>query len=339
MSEKRIFSTTLGGRPLSVEVGQMAKQANGAVLVRYGDTVVLSAAVASKRPSMGDFFPLTVHYIEKMYAVGKVPGGFIKREGRPSENATLTSRLIDRPIRPMFPEGVRTEIQITNTVLSVDQDCTPEMAAMLGASLSLAVSDIPFDGPIAGVNVGRVNGELVINPTASQAEETDIELTVAGTDVAINMVESSAKEVSEADMLEALLFGHETIKELVAFQKEIAAEVGKEKFEFNIAQVSSAVSEPLDLLFKERMVNAIQTEEKKAREAAIDEVMESAKVYFAEKFADEADFDALMKDVNTALHDLEKDEVRRLITHERVRPDGRKIDEIRSLASEVGVLP
>lgn len=339
MSEKRIFSTTLGGRPLSVEVGQLAKQANGSVLVRYGDTVVLSAAVASKRASMGDFFPLTVHYIEKMYAVGKVPGGFIKREGRPSENATLTSRLIDRPIRPMFPEGVRTEIQITNTVLSVDQDCTPEMAAMLGASLSLAVSDIPFDGPIAGVNVGRVNGELVINPTATQAEETDIELTVAGTDVAINMVESSAKEVSEADMLEALLFGHETIKELVAFQKEIAAELGKPKFEFDIAKVSSVVSEPLNLLFKERMVNAIQTEEKKAREAAINEVMDSAKVYFSEKFADEADYDALMKDVHTALHDLEKDEVRRLITHERIRPDGRKIDEIRSLASEVGLLP
>ncbi|MGO4927297.1 polyribonucleotide nucleotidyltransferase [Fundicoccus sp. Sow4_D5] len=339
MSEKRIFSTTLGGRPLSVEVGQMAKQANGSVLVRYGDTVVLSAAVASKRPSMGDFFPLTVHYIEKMYAVGKVPGGFIKREGRPTENATLTSRLIDRPIRPMFPEGVRTEIQITNTVLSVDQDCTPEMAAMLGASLSLAVSDIPFDGPIAGVNVGRVNGEFVINPTTAQVEETDIELTVAGTDTAINMVESSAKEVSEADMLEALLFGHETIKELVAFQKEIAAEVGKAKFEFDIAQVSPVVSEPLNLLFKERMINAIQTEEKKAREAAIAEVMDSAKVYFTEKFADEANYDALMKDVNTALHDLEKDEVRRLITHERIRPDGRKIDEIRSLASEVGLLP
>ena len=339
MSEKRIFSTTLGGRPLSVEVGQLAKQANGAVLVRYGDTVVLSAAVASKRPSMGDFFPLTVHYIEKMYAVGKVPGGFIKREGRPSENATLTSRLIDRPIRPMFPDSVRTEIQITNTVLSVDQDCTPEMAAMLGASLSLAISDIPFGGPIAGVNVGRINGELVINPTTAQMEETDIELTVAGTSTAINMVESSAKEVSEADMLKALLFGHEAVKELVAFQNEIVAEVGKEKFEFNIATVSPEVTEPLNLLFKERMVEAIQTEEKKARETAVDNVMEAAKIYFAEKFADEPEFSALMKDVNTALNDLEKDEVRRLITHERIRPDGRKIDEIRSLASEVGLLP
>ena len=339
MSEKKVFSTTLGGRPLSVEVGQLAKQANGSVLVRYGDSVVLSAAVASKRPSMGDFFPLTVHYIEKMYAVGKVPGGFLKREGRPSDNATLTSRLIDRPIRPMFPEGVRTEIQITNTVLSVDQDCTPEMAAMLGASLALAISDIPFDGPIAGVNVGRVNGELVINPTVAQSEVTDIELTVAGTDTAINMVESSAKEVGEADMLEALLFGHEAIKELVAFQKEIAAEVGKEKFEFDIAEVRSEVTEPLNTLFKDQMVQAIQTEEKKAREEAVANVMEAAKVYFAEKFADEVDFDALMKDVNTALHDLEKDEVRRLITHERVRPDGRKIDEIRPLASEIALLP
>ena len=339
MSNKHVFSTTLAGRPLSVEIGELAKQANGAVLVRYGDTVVLSAAVASKKAGTGDFFPLTVHYIEKMYAVGKVPGGFIKREGRPSEAATLTSRLIDRPLRPMFPEGVRNEIQITNTVLSVDQDCTPEMAAMLGASLALAVSDIPFDGPVAGVNVGRVNGGIVINPTVAQAELSDIELTVAGTATAINMVESSAKEVSEADMLEALLKGHAAIKELVAFQNEIVAQIGKEKFEFTLAEVAPEVAAQVGESYKSRMIQAIQTQEKKAREAAVDAVMEEATEFFAAVYADRDDYDQLMKDVSTALHDLEKDEVRRLITKERVRPDGRRIDEIRPLSSSVALLP
>lgn len=339
MSNKHVFSTTLAGRPLSVEIGELAKQANGAVLVRYGDTVVLSAAVASKKAGTGDFFPLTVHYIEKMYAVGKVPGGFIKREGRPSEAATLTSRLIDRPLRPMFPEGVRNEIQITNTVLSVDQDCTPEMAAMLGASLALAVSDIPFDGPVAGVNVGRVNGEIVINPTVAQAELSDIELTVAGTATAINMVESSAKEVSEADMLEALLKGHAAIKELVAFQNEIVAQIGKEKFEFTLAEVAPEVAAQVGERYKSRMIQAIQTQEKKAREAAVDAVMEEATEFFAAVYADRDDYDQVMKDVSTALHDLEKDEVRRLITKERVRPDGRRIDEIRPLSSSVALLP
>lgn len=339
MSNKHVFSTTLAGRPLSVEIGELAKQANGAVLVRYGDTVVLSAAVASKKAGTGDFFPLTVHYIEKMYAVGKVPGGFIKREGRPSEAATLTSRLIDRPLRPMFPEGVRNEIQITNTVLSVDQDCTPEMAAMLGASLALAVSDIPFDGPVAGVNVGRVNGEIVINPTVAQAELSDIELTVAGTATAINMVESSAKEVSEADMLEALLKGHAAIKELVAFQNEIVAQIGKEKFEFTLAELAPEVAAQVGERYKSRMIQAIQTQEKKAREAAVDAVMEEATEFFAAVYADRDDYDQLMKDVSTALHDLEKDEVRRLITKERVRPDGRRIDEIRPLSSSVALLP
>ena len=339
MSEKYTFSTTWAGRPLSVEIGELAKQANGAVLVRYGDTVVLSAAVASKKPTTGDFFPLTVHYVEKMYAVGKVPGGFIKREGRPSEVATLTSRLIDRPLRPMFPEGVRNEIQITNTVLSVDQDCTPEMAAMLGSSLALAVSDIPFDGPIAGVNVGRVNGKLVINPTVAEAEVSDIELSVAGTATAINMVESSAKEVSEADMLEALLFGHEAIKELVAFQNEVVAAIGKPKFELTLAEVHPEVAAQVAERYKAKMVAAIQTEEKKAREAAIEAVMEEAVEFFTVIYAEREEFEQLIKDVSVALHDLEKDEVRRLITKERVRPDGRKIDEIRPLASRVGLLP
>lgn len=339
MTAKQVFETTLGGRPLSVEIGELAKQANGSVLVRYGDTVVLTAAVASKKASMGDFFPLTVNYVEKMYAVGKVPGGFIKREGRPSENATLTSRLIDRPIRPMFPDGVRNEIQITNTVLSVDQDCTPEMAAMLGSSLALAVSDIPFDGPIAGVNVGRVDGKLIINPTVVENELSDIELTVAGTATAINMVESSAKEVSEADMLEALLFGHEAIKELVAFQNQVVAAVGKEKFELTLAEIRPDVLEKVTQDYQAKMVAAIQTEEKKAREAAVEEVMEQAVTAFETEFEGHTELEAILKDVKAALHDLEKDEVRRLITKERVRPDGRQIDQIRPLSSQVGLLP
>lgn len=339
MSEKKVFETSWGGRPLSVEIGQMARQANGAVLVRYGDTVVLSAAVASKRASGMNFFPLTVHYIEKMYAVGKVPGGFIKREGRPSEVATLTSRLIDRPLRPMFPEGVRNEIQVTNTVLSVDQDCTPEMAAMLGSSLALAISDIPFNGPIAGVDVGRINGELVINPNEEQREQSDIELTVAGTDKAINMVESSAQEVDEADMLAALLFGHQEVKKLVAFQNEIVAAVGKEKFEFELAALDQEVVEEVQSLYKERMSAAIQTHEKHARAEAIDALMEEAQIHFSEKLAETEGAATKLADVSGAMGDLEKEEVRRLITHERIRPDGRQIDEVRPLESIVGLLP
>lgn len=339
MSTKQVFETKWGGRPLVVEIGQLAKQANGAVLVRYGDTVVLTAAVASKQTTGGDFFPLTVHYIEKMYAVGKVPGGFLKREGRPSDNATLTARLIDRPIRPMFPDGVRNEIQITNTVLSVDQECSPEMAAMFGSSLALAVSDIPFDGPIAGVDVGRVDGQFIINPKPEQLEASDIDLTVAGTDQAINMVESSAKEVEEADMLQALLFGHEAIKELVAFQNEIVKAVGKEKFEFELVSLDPEISQEVKVLYQERMVTAIQAQEKLAREAAIQALFEEAQVFFGEKYTDSIDVEAKLKDVQAAMEDLEKDEVRRLITHERVRPDGRQIDEIRPLESLAGFLP
>lgn len=238
MSEKQIFKTTWGGRPLQIEVGQLAKQANGAVLVRYGDTVVLRGS-CFKRSKDTDFFPLTINYEEKMYAAGKIPGGFIKREGRPSTEATLTARLIDRPIRPMFADGFRNEVQVTNIVMSVETDCSPAMAAMLGSSLALSISDIPFDGPIAGVEVGRVNGEYVLNPTVEQAEQTDIELSVAGTKQAINMVESGAKEVSEEDMLGALLFGFDAIKELVAFQEEIVQAVGKEKMEVSLLQVDA----------------------------------------------------------------------------------------------------
>ena len=338
-SEKRVFETTWGGRPLSVEIGQLAKQANGAVLVRYGDTVVLSAAVASKQAKDVDFFPLTVNYDEKMYAVGKVPGGFIKREARPSENATLTARLIDRPIRPMFAEGFRNEVQITNVVMSVEQDCQPEMAAMLGSSLALCVSDIPFNGPIAGVDVGRVNGEYIINPAIEQLESSDIELTVAGTKDAINMVESGAKEVSEEDMLGALLFGHAEIKRLVAFQEEIANEIGKEKMEITLLQVDADLEKEINDTYQARMVEAIQTEEKLAREDNIDALKEEIKAFYEEKFAEDEELAKWMKEVRQILEDMEKNEVRRLITIDKVRPDGRKIDEIRPLASETGILP
>ncbi len=338
-SEKKVFETTWGGRPLSVEIGQLAKQANGAVLVRYGDTVVLSAAVASKQAKDVDFFPLTVNYDEKMYAVGKVPGGFIKREARPSENATLTARLIDRPIRPMFAEGFRNEVQITNVVMSVEQDCQPEMAAMLGSSLALCVSDIPFNGPIAGVDVGRVNGEYIINPTVEQQELSDIHLTVAGTKDAINMVESGAKEVSEEDMLGALLFGHAEIKRLVAFQEEIAKEIGKEKMAITLLQVDADLEKEINDAYKGRMVEAIQTEEKLAREDNIDALKAEIIELYEEKFAEDAELAKWMKEIRQILEDMEKNEVRRLITIDKVRPDGRKIDEIRPLASEVGILP
>ena len=338
MSNKQIFQTTWGGRPLTIEVGQMAKQANGAVLVRYGDTAVLSAAVASKKTSGMDFFPLTVHYIEKMYAVGKVPGGFLKREGRPSDHATLTSRLIDRPIRPLFPDGVRNEIQITNTVLSVDQDCSPEMAAMLGSSFALTLSDIPFLGPIAGVQVGRIDGEFILNPTPSQMEKSDLDLSVAGTAEAINMVESSAKELDESTMLEALLFGHQAIQELCQFQIEVQAVIGKEKFEFDIRQKDAAILSEVQEQYQSRMVEAIQVPEKQAREEAVNQLKEEAMEYFEEKLADNEEIELLLADASSAMNDLEKKEVRRLITHEQVRPDGRKIDEIRPLESEVGLL-
>ncbi len=339
MSEKQVFKTTWGGRPLQIEVGQLAKQANGAVLVRYGDTVVLSAAVTSKEAKDTDFFPLTINYEEKMYAAGKIPGGFIKREGRPSTEATLTARLIDRPIRPMFAEGFRNEVQVTNIVMSVETDCSPAMAAMLGSSLALSISDIPFDGPIAGVEVGRVNGEYVLNPTVEQAEQTDIELTVAGTKQAINMVESGAKEVSEEDMLGALLFGFDAIKELVAFQEEIVQAVGKEKMEVTLLQVDEVLKKEIFDASYATMKAAVMTEEKLAREDNIEQVKIDIREAYAEKFAGHEDEDHLLKEVKQITEDLEKDVVRELITIDKIRPDGRKLDEIRPLSSEVSLLP
>ena len=339
MSEKQVFETTWAGRPLKVEIGQLAKQANGAVLVRYGDTVVLTAAVASKEAKDTDFFPLTINYEEKMYAVGKIPGGFIKREGRPSSEATLTARLIDRPIRPMFADGFRNEVQVTNIVMSVEQDNSPAMAAMFGSSLALSISDIPFNGPIAGVEVGRVDGEYVLNPTVEQAAASDIALTVAGTKDAINMVESGAKEASEEAMLDALLFGHAAIQELVAFQSQIVEAVGKEKMEISLLQVNPDLKKEVFDAYYQTMKTAVLTEEKLAREDNIEAVKVQLKNDYAEKTADSDDADQIMKEIRQLGDDLEKDVVRELITIDKIRPDGRKLDEIRPLSSEVGVLP
>ncbi|EAK8915678.1 polyribonucleotide nucleotidyltransferase [Listeria monocytogenes] len=337
MSEKQVFLTEWAGKTLSVEVGQLAKQASGAALIRYGDTVVLTAAVGSKKPRPGDFFPLTVNYEEKMYSVGKVPGGFLKREGRPSDRATLTARLIDRPIRPLFAEGFRNEVQITSTVFSVDQDCSPEMAAMLGSSVALVISDIPFEGPIAGVDVGRIDGKYVINPTIEQAEKSDISLTVAGTYDAINMVEAGAKEVSEEAMLEAIMFGHEEIKRLCEFQQQIIAAVGKEKREIELFVSDPELEAEVKAASEGKMKTAIKTEEKKAREAAIEEVKEEIlESYKAKELENESE---ILSEVAHILEMIEKDEMRRLISQDKIRPDGRKVNEIRPLSSEVGMLP
>ncbi|MCI1575427.1 MAG: polyribonucleotide nucleotidyltransferase [Weizmannia coagulans] len=335
VQDKHTYTIDWAGRPLTVEIGQLAKQANGAALVRYGETAVLSTATASKEPKNVDFFPLTVNYEERLYAVGKIPGGFIKREGRPSEKAILSSRLIDRPIRPLFADGFRNEVQVVSMVMSVDQDCTPEMAAMLGSSLALSVSDIPFEGPIAGVIVGRVDGKFLINPTVEQMEKSDIHLTVAGTKDAINMVEAGAKEVPEEVMLEAIMFGHEEIKRLIAFQEKIVAEIGKEKMAVELFELDEELVEKVSGMCRKKMIEAIQVHEKKAREEAIRKVGDEVLAQFEAEEADEE----TVKQVKQILHDIEKEEVRKLITVDKIRPDGRKIDEIRPLSSEVGVLP
>lgn len=338
---KQVFRLDFCGRSLTVETGEVAKQAGGSVLVRYGDTVVLSTATASKQAKEGiDFFPLTVSFEEKLYSVGKIPGGFLRREGRPSEHATLTARMIDRPIRPLFADGFRNEVQVVNTVLSVDQDYTPEMTAMFGASLALCVSDIPFNGPIAGVIVGRINGEYVINPTPEQLEKSDINLTVAGTKYAVNMVEAGAKEVSEEAMLGAIMFGHEHIKQLVQFQEEIAAAVGKEKMEVTLYTVDEAIDAEVRELFEKPIREAVSIEKKLERYGKIDELTESAVAHFeAKEYEDEASKAKAIKQVKEICHGIEADEVRRLIIEDKIRPDGRKIDEIRPLDSQVDILP
>ncbi|KOO49244.1 polyribonucleotide nucleotidyltransferase [Viridibacillus arvi] len=335
MNEKKVYTYEWAGRPLQIEVGQLAKQANGSVLVRYGETVVLSNATASKHPKPLDFFPLTVNYEEKLYAVGKIPGGFIKREGRPSEKAVLTSRLIDRPIRPLFPDGFRNEVQVISMVMSADQDCPSEMAAMLGSSLALMVSDIPFDGPIAGVQVGLVDDEFIVNPTVAQWGKSTINLIVAGTKDAINMVEAGALEIPEEKMLEAIMFGHEEIKKIIAFQETIAAEVGKEKMEVILHGINEELFAEINAEFGTNMVAAIQTYEKHAREEAINAVKAEVVAKYEEAEADEA----TLKQVGEILDKMVKEEVRRLITEDKIRPDGRKLDEIRPLSSEVSLLP
>ncbi|MBT2735545.1 polyribonucleotide nucleotidyltransferase [Bacillus sp. ISL-7] len=332
---KHEYSMVWAGRKLTVEIGQLAKQANGAVLVRYGDTAVLSTATASKEPKNLDFFPLTVNYEERLYAVGKIPGGFIKREGRPSEKAILASRLIDRPIRPLFADGFRNDVQVISIVMSVDQDCSTEMAAMFGSSLALSTSDIPFEGPIAGVIVGRVNNEFVINPTVEQAEKSDIHLTVAGTKDAINMVEAGALEVPEETMLEAIMYGHDEIKRLIEFQEKIVAEIGKPKREINLYEIDKELEAEVREICEADMVKAIQVQEKHAREDAIKEVKNQVIAKFVEQEATDED----MKQVKQILDKIVKGEVRRLITVEKIRPDGRKIDEIRPLSSQISILP
>ncbi|WMT27754.1 polyribonucleotide nucleotidyltransferase [Bacillus aerius] len=333
--EKQVFTIDWAGRQLTVETGQLAKQANGAVLVRYGDTAVLSSATASKEPKPLDFFPLTVNYEERLYAVGKIPGGFIKREGRPSEKAILASRLIDRPIRPLFADGFRNEVQVISIVMSVDQDCSSEMAAMFGSSLALCVSDIPFEGPIAGVTVGRVDGKLIINPNIEQLEQSDINLVVAGTKDAINMVEAGADEVPEETMLEAIMYGHQEIKRLIEFQEEIVKAVGKEKIDIPLYEVDQALAEEVKQLAETDLLKAIQVHEKHAREDAISAVKKAV----VQKFEEEERDEATIKQAKDVLNKLVKNEVRRLITEEKVRPDGRGVDQIRPLSSEVGLLP
>ncbi|EJY6917113.1 polyribonucleotide nucleotidyltransferase [Staphylococcus pseudintermedius] len=336
--EKKVFKTEWANQPLTIETGQLAKQANGAVLVRYGDTVVLSTATASKEPRDGDFFPLTVNYEEKMYAAGKIPGGFKKREGRPGDEATLTARLIDRPIRPLFPDGYRHDVQIINTVLSADPNCSPEMAAMIGSSMALSVSDIPFQGPIAGVNVGYVDGEYVINPNLEQREKSLLDLEVAGHKDAVNMVEAGASEITEAEMLEAILFGHEEIKRLCAFQEEIIAHLQPEKREFIPEEKNQTLIDSVTQMTKDENLNgAIQTFDKQERDANLDAIKERILANFENE--EDPENEALLKEVGTIINTLIKDEVRRLIADEKIRPDGRKPDEIRPLSSEVGLLP
>jgi len=326
----------LGGRRLILETGRVAKQANGAVWVRYGDTVVLSTVTASKEPKDLDFFPLTVNFEERLYSVGKIPGGFIKREGRPSEAAILASRLTDRPIRPLFPDGFRNEVQIVNLVMSVDQDCPPEIAAMIGTSAALSISDVPWNGPIGGVIVGRVDGKFIINPTPEQEEKSDIHCVVAGTRDAVMMVEAEANEVPEEVMLEAIMFGFEELKKQIDVIEQLVAIAGKPKMEVKLHTVDEAVSEAVKAYAAERLVEAVRIPEKQARQDAIDAINAETVEHFTAVYAEEPE---KLKDVHEVLHDIVKKEVRRLITHEKIRPDGRALDEVRPISCDVGVLP
>ena len=340
---KKVFELDFYGRKIVVEHGQVAKQADGAVLVRYGDTVVLSTAVVSKSANLlSDFFPLMVLYQEKLYSVGKIPGGFIKREGRPTEAATLASRMIDRPLRPLFPDDFKNEVQIVNTVLSVDQDNSPELTALLGSSIAVSISKIPFNGPVAAVKVGKVNGEYIINPTIEQTEKSEIDLTVAGTKDAINMVEAGAKEASEDDMLEALMFGHEAIKKLIAFEEEIIKEIGIPKMEYEKLEISENLIAEVDSIVRNRLDQALRIKDKLEKYTAIDdlenEVIEKYKSE-NEDIMKSDELKELLTKIALIFHNIEYELFRNIVVKEKTRADGRAMDEIRELSTDIDLLP
>lgn len=341
--DKKVFELDFYGRKIVVEHGQVAKQADGAVLVRYGDTVVLSTAVVSKSANLlSDFFPLMVLYQEKLYSVGKIPGGFIKREGRPTDAATLAARMIDRPLRPLFPEDFKNEVQIVNTVLSVDQDNSPELTALFGSSLATCISKIPFNGPVAAVKVGRVDGEFVINPTVEQSEKSDIDLTVAGTKDAINMVEAGAREASEDDMLEALMFGHEAIKKLIAFEKEVIKAIGVEKMEYERLEITDELRSEVDSIVRDRLDKALRIKDKLDKYSAIDnleeEVIEKYKSENEDTMKPE-ELKELLTKVALIFHGVEYELFRNIVVKEKTRADGRRMDEIRPLSTDIDLLP
>lgn len=339
---KKVFTLDFYGRKLVVEHGELARQATGSVLIRYNDTVVLTAVVVNKNVNLlSDFFPLTVNYQEKLYSVGKIPGGFIKREGRPSENATLAARMIDRPMRPLFPEGFKNEVQIINTVLSVDQDCSPELTAMFGSSLATCISKIPFNGPIAGVKVGRVGKEFIINPTPEQLESSSLELTVAGTMDAINMVESSAKQVEEDVMLEALMFGHEAIKKLIQFEQEIIDEIGEEKMEYETLEITNELKAEIKELVEEKLDKALRIKGKKEQYDAIDQIKEELITKYSLDYQESMTSDELREllvKVESVFSDIEYRLFRNIVVKEHIRADGRKLDEIRKLSTDIDIL-
>ena len=343
MKKKKAFELNFHGRKIVVESGELAKQADGAVLVRYNDTVVLTAAVVSKTANLlSDFFPLTVNYQEKLYSVGKIPGGFIKREGRPSEAATLAARMIDRPMRPLFPEGFKNEVQVISTVLSVDQDCSPELTAMLASSLAVSISKIPFNGPIAGVKVGRVDGKFIINPTPEECEKSELELTVAGTKDAINMVESSAKQVSEEIMLEALMVGHKAVKELIKFEEKIIKEIGKEKMEYETLVPEEELIERIKKLITKKMDKALRIKDKLKKYDAIEKIKEEMNELFTKENEDtmkEEELKELLVKVQMVVSDIEYNLFRGIVVNEKLRADGRKMDEIRPLSADIDLLP
>ena len=341
--DKKVFELDFYGRKIVVEHGQVAKQADGAVLVRYGDTVVLSTAVVSKSANLlSDFFPLMVLYQEKLYSVGKIPGGFIKREGRPTDAATLAARMIDRPLRPLFPEDFKNEVQIVNTVLSVDQDNSPELTALFGSSLATCISKIPFNGPVAAVKVGRVDGEFVINPTVEQSEKSDIDLTVAGTKDAINMVEAGAREASEDDMLEALMFGHDAIKKLIAFEEEVISAIGVEKMEYEKLEITDELRSEVDSIVRDRLDKALRIKDKLEKYSAIDnleeEVIEKYKSENEDTMKPE-ELKELLTKVALIFHGIEYELFRNIVVKEKTRADGRKMDEIRPLSTDIDLLP